>query len=149
MPSIFFSGSLTHHQFWKYIDLMVNTPSIRRLAIHMSDAYCYRNKTKRSWSLLAISLTRCAMRRQDMTPLTKNILSVIRAVQLLRCYLKESCFVIWMNHQASRWILEVNKLTGRLARWKYRLVKFVLEIVNRLRFRFQAADAISRLPRVR
>lgn len=77
----------------------------------------------------------------------EECLAVVWSVLMLRPYPEGSHFEIWTDHQAWRTILDLKESTGRLARWRLRLLEFDFEVVNRPDKYHHAADAMSRLPK--
>lgn len=71
---------------------------------------------------------------------------MVWAASLLKPYQEESHFSIKTYQQALRWILDLKKTTGRLARRRLRLLKFHFKIVCRLRKYHEITEAMSRLP---
>lgn len=70
----------------------------------------------------------------------------VRPVSLLRLYVRVSRFIVRIDHQALKWILELKQCSDRLARWRLRLVKFDFKIQHRRERKHTAVDALSRLP---
>jgi len=44
-------------------------------------------------------------------------LAAVWVVAHFRCYLFGTLFTLVINHQPLKWLMESNKLTGKLARW--------------------------------
>ena len=76
----------------------------------------------------------------------KECLAVVWAVLMLRPYVEGTHFVVRTDHQALKWILDLKESTGRLARWRLRLMEFDFEVVHKPGAFHKAPDALSRLP---
>ena len=76
----------------------------------------------------------------------KECLAIVWAVQLLRPYLEGTHYDLYTDHQALRWILPGSDHSGRLARWRLRLLEFDFTVTYRKGAKNTIADAISRLP---
>lgn len=68
-----------------------------------------------------------------------------RSVLMFQPYLDRSHFVVYTDHQTLRWMLNLEKSTGRLARWEQRLLGSDLEKVHRLGDYRQTRDTMLRL----
>lgn len=66
---------------------------------------------------------------------------------MLRPYLEGTHFVVGTDHQSLRWILDLKECTGRLARWRLRLLEYDLKTVHRPGIHHQAPEAMSWLPK--
>lgn len=84
-----------------------------------------------------------AERSYDTTQ--KECLAVVWAMLHLRPYLQGNTFVLRTDHAALRWILNMADATGKLARWRLRLLEYDYEIQHRPGVKHQAADALSRV----
>lgn len=49
------------------------------------------------------------------------------------------------GHEALKWLLTTADDTGRLARWRLRILKFHFEVVHRAGITYQASDKLSGL----
>lgn len=58
----------------------------------------------------------------------KECFAVVRAVQTLLPYLEKECFTIYTDHHSFRWLMNVTKSNGRLARWQIRTSEFDYDI---------------------
>ena len=76
----------------------------------------------------------------------KEFLAIFWAVQLLRPYLEGTHFDLYTDHQAMRWILSGSDHSGRLARWRLRLLEFDFTVTYKKGAKNTIADAISSLP---
>ena len=47
-------------------------------------------------------------------------------------YIYGQRFILVINHQPSRWLMELNKLTGKLTTWTLLLQKYNFEMINRV-----------------
>lgn len=76
----------------------------------------------------------------------KECLAVVWAVQILRPYLERKHFILYTDHQALRWLMELADAASRLARWRLRLMEFDFTVKYKQGIKNNIADAISRLP---
>lgn len=76
----------------------------------------------------------------------RECLAVIWAVQILRPYLERKHFTLYTDHSALKWMFDLVDVSGRLARWRLRLLEFDFTIKYRKGADNVVADAISRLP---
>ena len=76
----------------------------------------------------------------------KECLNIVCAVQLLRPYLVGIHFYLYTDHQALIWMLSGSDHSGRLARWRLRLLEFEFTVTYKKGSTNTIADAISRLP---
>ncbi len=76
----------------------------------------------------------------------RGCLAVIWAVQTLRPYLQGSHFAVFTDHSALKWMMNLTDPSGRLARWRLRLLEFDFTIRYRKGKENNVADAVSRLP---
>ena len=58
-------------------------------------------------------------------------LAAVWAVAHFRCYLFENPFTLITNHQPLKWLMENDKLTGKLARWALILQEYEFTVVHR------------------
>lgn len=65
---------------------------------------------------------------------------------MLRPYVEGSRLTVRTDHQALRWILDLNESTGFLAHWRLRLMESEFEIQHRPGRKNMVANALSRLP---
>jgi len=76
----------------------------------------------------------------------REALAIIFAVQTLHPYLWGRHFVVYTDHQALRWVFNLDDPTGRLSRWALRLQDFDFEVRYKKGAENSVADAVSRLP---
>ena len=76
----------------------------------------------------------------------KECLAIVWAVQLLRPYIGREHFDLFTDHQALKWILSGSDNTGRLSRWRLRLLEYDFNVHYKKGAKNTIADAISRLP---
>ena len=76
----------------------------------------------------------------------KECLAIVWAVQMLRPYLEGTQLHLFTAHQALKWILSGSDHSGRLARWRLRLLEFDFTISYKKGIKNTIADAVSRLP---
>ena len=55
-------------------------------------------------------------------------------------------FTLVTNHQLLRWLMELDKLTSKLARWALLLQEYEFEVVHRVGITNLDADGLSRNP---
>ena len=73
-------------------------------------------------------------------------LAVVWAVAHFRCYLFGNPFTIITDHQPLKWLMESDKLTGKLARWALILQEYDFDVVHRLGTANLDVDGLSRNP---
>ena len=71
--------------------------------------------------------------------------AVVWGVLQLRAYLESTHFMVRTDHNALKWMLTQNDPTGRLIRWRLRLMEFEYDIIYRPGRVHQVPDALSRL----
>ena len=78
----------------------------------------------------------------------RECLAVVWAVMTPRPYLERTHFIVHTDHEALRWLLNLNDgdTTGRLARWRLRLSKYDFEVQYKKGTKNSVADALSRVP---
>ena len=76
----------------------------------------------------------------------REFLAIIWAVHILRPYLEGQHFVLHTDHHAFKSVLSGSDPTGRLARWRFRLLEFDFTVYYKKGAKNTVADAISRLP---
>ncbi|CDF38390.1 unnamed protein product [Chondrus crispus] len=76
----------------------------------------------------------------------KECLAIIWALQILRPYLERKHLELYPDHQSLKWMMSLTDASGRLARWRLRLLEFDFTIKNRKGAVNCIADAVSRLP---
>lgn len=75
----------------------------------------------------------------------RECLGVIWTIQTLRSYLERRHFTLYTDHQALKWMMDLTDVSGRIARWRLRLLEFDLEVKYKKGADNMIADAISRL----
>lgn len=79
----------------------------------------------------------------------REALAVLVALEHWRCYLDNGIkFVVYTDHSALKWFLNLSNPTGRLARWGVRLSAFNFEVKHRRGVDNVIPDALSRLCKV-
>jgi len=73
-------------------------------------------------------------------------LAVVWAVAHFSCYLFGTQFTLVTNHQLLKWLMESDKLTGKLARWALILQKYDFQVVHKPRVTNLDADGLNRNP---
>ena len=79
----------------------------------------------------------------------RECFAVVWAVTTLRPYIEGTRFTIRTDHDALRWLMTLTDSSGRLTRWRLRLLEFDFEIVYRPGRVHQVPDALSRLLAIR
>lgn len=74
-------------------------------------------------------------------------LAVVWNVLLLTPYLERQSFTLRTDQHALRWILHLAEATGKLTRWRLRLLKFDFVIIYLAGIKHRAADGLSLLRR--
>ena len=74
--------------------------------------------------------------------------AVVWGVTTLRPYVEGQSFTVRTDHDALKWLMNLEDPSGRLARWRLRLAEFDLRITYRPGRVHQVPDALSRLPRI-
>lgn len=77
-------------------------------------------------------------------PTEKEMLAVIKSIRHFRYYIEFNELTIISDHYALQYILNMQVLTGRLARWVLELQPYVNKIKHRAGKHMTVADAISR-----
>ncbi|GFW19522.1 retrovirus-related Pol polyprotein from transposon 17.6 [Trichonephila clavipes] len=58
----------------------------------------------------------------------REVLAVVRALEKLRGYLENQQIFLASDHQPLKWLLSIKSLSGRLARWAWKIQSFNLKI---------------------
>ena len=75
----------------------------------------------------------------------KACLAIVWAVLILRPYLEGARFLIRTDHDALKWMMNLTGASGRLLRWRLRLLEFDFIVTHRPGVQHKVADAMSRL----
>ncbi len=73
-------------------------------------------------------------------------LATVWAVTHFRCYLFSTQFTLVTDHQPLKWLMESDKLTGKLARWAFILQEYGFQVVHKPEVTNLDADGLSRNP---
>jgi len=73
-------------------------------------------------------------------------LATVWVVAYFRCYLFGTQFTLIINHQPLKWLMESDKLTGKLAQWAFILQEYDFEVVHKPEVANLNADGLSRNP---
>ena len=73
-------------------------------------------------------------------------LATVWVVAHFRCYLFGTQFTLVTDHQLLKWLMESDKLMGKLARWALILQEYDFQVVHRPRVANLDADGLSRNP---
>lgn len=74
----------------------------------------------------------------------RELLGVVWATKVFRCYLLGRRFTLITDHGALRWMLKVQDSSARLTRWSLRLAEFDYVVEHRAGKKHLNADALSR-----
>jgi hypothetical protein len=70
-------------------------------------------------------------------------LAAIWAIVHFRCYLYDNEFLLVTDHQSLKWLMESDKLIGKLARWALMLMEYDFKVVHRAGLVNMDADGLS------
>jgi hypothetical protein len=73
-------------------------------------------------------------------------LAVVWTVAHFRPYLYGQSFTLMIDHQPLKWLMESDKLIGKLARWALLLQEYDFEVVHKAGIQNLDADGLSRNP---
>ncbi len=73
-------------------------------------------------------------------------LATVWVVAHFRCYLFSTQFTFVINHQPLKWLMQSNKLMGKLARWALILQKYDFQVVHRHGVANLDVDGLNRNP---
>ena len=76
----------------------------------------------------------------------KECLAVVWEAQILRPYLERSHFELYTDLIALKWMMNLTDASGRLARWRLRLLEFDFTVQYKKGAKNTIADCISRVP---
>lgn len=74
----------------------------------------------------------------------RELLAVVWATKLFRCYLLGRRFKLVTDHSALRWLLSLRDPSSKLTRWALRLEEFDYEVEHKPGAKHKNADALSR-----
>lgn len=76
----------------------------------------------------------------------RECLAAIEAIKRFRCYLELQDFEVITDHSSLKWLMTQPDLTGRLARWVFKLQPYRFTISHRKGKDHVVPDALSRIP---
>lgn len=76
----------------------------------------------------------------------RECLAAIEAIKKFRCYLELQDFEVVTDHSSLLWLMKQPDLTGRLARWVFKLQPYNFTISHRKGRDHVVPDALSRIP---
>ena len=80
------------------------------------------------------------------TTTEREALALVEGIKKFQLYLHDRKFVVYTDHGALRWPMNVKDATGRLARWALLLQQYNFDIIHRPGCQNGNADALSRRP---
>jgi hypothetical protein len=69
-------------------------------------------------------------------------LAAIWAIAHFRCYLYGNEFLLVIDHQPLKWLMELDKLIGKLAQWALMLMEYDFKVVHRASLVNMDADGL-------
>ena len=76
----------------------------------------------------------------------RECLAAVEAIKKFRCYLELQEFEVITDHSSLVWLMKQQDVTGRLARWVWRLQGYKFTISHRKGKQNTVPDALSRIP---
>ena len=104
-------------------------------------------KDEKSWATIGYYSKTLTKEQRNYSASERECYAVVWSTLTLRPYLEGSHFKVRTDHNALKWMLTLNDPSGRLMRWRLRLMEYDYEIVYRPGLKHQVPDALSRLPR--
>ena len=99
------------------------------------------------WATVGYYSKTLTKEQRNYSATERECYAVVWGVLTLRPYLEGTEFMVRTDHNALKWMLTLNDPTGRLMRWRLRLMEFSYEIIYRPGRKHQVPDALSRVPR--
>ena len=100
----------------------------------------------KEWATVGFFSKTLSKEQRNYSATERECYAVVWSVLSLRPYIEGTHVKVRTDHVALRWMLTLNDPTGRLMRWRLRLMEFDYEIVYRPGRVHQVPDALSRLP---
>lgn len=75
----------------------------------------------------------------------RECIPIVWEVLLLRPYRECAHFTLRRDQATLRWTISLTDASGRLERWRLRLMEYEFDIVHRHVIKYQAADALCRI----
>ena len=97
------------------------------------------------WATVGYYSNTLSREQRNYSATERECLAVKWSVLTLRPYLEGSHFIVRTDHNSLRWMMTLNDPTGRLMRWRLRLLDFDYEVLYRSGRVHQVPDALSRL----
>lgn len=76
----------------------------------------------------------------------RECLAAVEAIKKFRCYLELQDFEVITDHSSLVWLMKQPDLSGRLARWVFKLQAYKFSISHRKGIENVVPDALSRIP---
>lgn len=83
--------------------------------------------------------------KKSLVTTQRKCLAVIKAVLLLRHYLRGCRIILRTDHHALQWVLKLADARGKLACWRLQLVTYDFEILHTAGMKQQVAETLFRL----
>ena len=99
----------------------------------------------KSWATVGFFSKTLTPEQRNYSATERECYAVVWSVLTLRPYLEGAHFLVRTDHNALKWLLTLEDPTGRLMRWRLRLMEFDYEIIYRPGLKHQVPDALSRL----
>ena len=73
-------------------------------------------------------------------------LAIVWATQHFWEYLFGTPFTLITDHEPLKWLMQTNKTTGKLARWRLLLQEYDINVIHKRGVLYTTADCVSRCP---
>ena len=84
---------------------------------------------------------------ENYSSFDKECLAVVWATNLLRPYLFGNSFTLVTDHEPLKWIMKIQKLTGKLAWWSLLMQEYDFTVIHRAGTDNANAECLIRYPR--
>lgn len=130
---------------------VLQTPNWNRQMIIQADAcdkgigavLCQKDENDQEYVIEYYSY-KLNIHEQRYAPTELEMLAVIKAIRHFRYYIEFNDLIIYSDHHALQYLLNMKVMTGRMSRWLLELQPYVNKIKHRAGKLMVVADAISR-----